>query len=440
MSQPPGSGAGPYGPQGQNPYGQQPGQNPYGQQPPGPQQPSPYGQQPPAPPQPSPYSQQPQTPAYGQQPQTPAYGQQPQTPAYGQQPGGGTAQQPYPPAPTPPAYPTPPSQATPSYGASAPSATPPPASPAQGTPVYGSQTPSSYGSPTPPPSFPSAPTAPQATPPAYGGTPSATQPYGGPQAPTPPGPYAPGQTGQGWSNDPRPPQAYAPVPGAFPPAPPAKKKSRTGLVIGVVAAVLVLLVGGGYLVSQAMKPTAAPTIATSTPGTTTGPSTSATPTTPSASATSSASGYPGFTQSGSTLTGSNFTTSLPTGWTLSTSNGGKNEGEIIDQNNNLLDYFSDFQRNAKDNCAYQASAIASASGVETAQPPVAVTGAMWGSEPAEGVEVTLKRASQTQQEVIGYYCLDHAGVSVLVRSISWLADRTSVQSGAKQLLAAWKWS
>jgi len=212
----------------------------------------------------------------------------------------------------------------------------------------------------------------------------------------------------------------------------------TGLVIGVVAAVLVLLVGGGYLVSQALKkpdavsPIATPTAPASTKATTASASAST-------SATSTASGFPGFTQSGSTLTGSNFTTTLPTGWTLSAKNGGKNEGEIIDQNNNLIDYFSDYQRNATENCAYQAASIASASGVETAQPPVAVNGAVWAGDPATGVEVTLKRATQTQQEVVGYYCVDHGGVSVLVRSISWASDKASVQTGAKQLLASWKW-
>jgi hypothetical protein len=217
-----------------------------------------------------------------------------------------------------------------------------------------------------------------------------------------------------------------------------KKKSRAGLVIGVVAAVLVLLVGGGFLVSQALKkPAAVVPITTPTAPATTKASSS--PPSASASASSSASGYTGFTQSGSTLTGSNFTASLPDGWTLSANNGGKNEGEIIDTNNNLLDYFSDFQRAAVENCAYQAATIASASGVETAQPPVPVEGVMWDGDPATGVEVTLKRSSQTQQEVIGYYCIDHAGVSVLLRSIAWATDRASVQAGAKQLLVGWHW-
>ncbi len=207
-----------------------------------------------------------------------------------------------------------------------------------------------------------------------------------------------------------------------------------------------------------MKQVAAvPSVTTPTAPATTGASTSGTasPTAPTASATTSAStsgvpattasasstdaGYAGFTLSGTTLTGSNFTTSLPAGWELSKANGGKNEGEVIDAKGNLLDYYTGFQRGAAENCAYQAQAIASASGVESAQPAAAVDGVTWGSDKATGVEVLLKRSSQTEQEVVGYYCVDHAGVSVLLRSVAWLSDRASVQTGAKELLAAWKW-
>ncbi len=254
------------------------------------------------------------------------------------------------------------------------------------------------------------------------------------------------------------PSVYGAGPGAFPPAPPARRKTRTGLVIGVVAALVVLLGGGGFFVAQAMRQVAAaPSITTpSAPGTTsastsgvpstaassapasTSASTSGAPST-TASASSTDAGYAGFTLSGTTLTGSNFTTSLPAGWVLSTANGGKNEGEVIDAKGNLLDYYSGFQRGAAENCAFQAQAISSASGVESAEPAVVVNGVTWGSGAATGLEVLLKRSSQTEQEVVGYYCVDHAGNSVLVRSVAWLTDRASVQTGAKELLAAWKW-
>jgi hypothetical protein len=247
----------------------------------------------------------------------------------------------------------------------------------------------------------------------------------------------PGQPAQGWAGDARAPQAYSPAPGAFPPAPP-KKRSRTGLVIGVVAAVFVLLVGGGYLVSQALKkpdavsPIATPTASASTKATTASASAST-------SATSTASGFPGFTRSGSTLTGSNFTTTLPTGWTLSANNGGKNEGEIVDGNGYLVDYYTNYPRKATENCAYQATTIASATTVETAQPAVPVSDATWAGEAATGVEVTYQLKSHTRLEVIAIYCIDHAGVSILVRSLAWASDRASVEAAVKQLLASWKW-
>ena len=202
---------------------------------------------------------------------------------------------------------------------------------------------------------------------------------------------------------------------------------------------LVLLVGGGYLVTQALKspgalgPITTPTAATSTAATSSTVSTST-----QASATSSSSGYPGFSQSGSTLSGSNFTAVLPTGWTVSAHNGGDNEGQIIDENSNLIDYFTDFPRTPADNCSHQASAVAQGSTVETANPPVPVS-AVWAGETASGLEVTLKRTSQTNQEVVGFYCIDHGGVSVAMRTIAWQSNQASVQTGVKQLLASWKW-
>jgi hypothetical protein len=204
--------------------------------------------------------------------------------------------------------------------------------------------------------------------------------------------------------------------------------------------VLVLLVGGGYIASQAlMKPEVAPPIATPT-----APISEATPASTSASAsasaTSTASGYPGFTQSGSTLSGSNFTATLPTGWALSANNGGKNEGEIIDKYGNLVQYYTNYSRKATENCAYQAAAIASATSVETAQPAVPVSDATWAGEAVTGVEVTYKLKSQTRQEVTGLYCIDHAGVSIILRSLAWESDRASVQAAAKQVLASWKWN
>jgi hypothetical protein len=254
----------------------------------------------------------------------------------------------------------------------------------------------------------------------------------------------PGQAAQpGWSgNGPDTPQAYSSSPNGFPPAPPAKK-SRTGLIIGVVAAVLVLLIGGGYLLTNVLNKNVATPIVTPTASATStatkSASTSAAPSTANSSATASTSGYPGFKLSGSTLSGPNFSATMPTGWTLSSGNGGKNEGEIVDASNNIIDYYSDFTRSASANCTYQISSVTSASGIESSDPPVKVDGVTWGTDAATGMKVTIKRTSQTKREVFAFYCLDYNGSGYLVRTIAWEADDASVLTGAKSLLASWKW-
>jgi hypothetical protein len=256
-------------------------------------------------------------------------------------------------------------------------------------------------------------------------------------------PYVPGQAAQpGWSgNGPATPQAYSSAPGGLPPAPP--KKSRTGLIIGVVAAVLVLLIGGGYLLTNVLKNNVGTTTATPSAAATSKASTSASasakPSVSKSSASSSASGYPGFKQTGSTLTGPNFTTTMPAGWTLSSSNGGKNEGEIVDTSNNIIDYYSDFTRSASANCTYQISSVTTASGIESSDPPAKVDGVTWAGSAATGMKVTIKRDTQTKREVFAFYCLDYNGSGYLIRTIAWEADDASVLTGAKSLLAAWKW-
>ncbi|MFJ6215227.1 hypothetical protein ACIQGZ_18120 [Streptomyces sp. NPDC092296] len=147
---------------------------------------------------------------YGQGPQYPQTpGQQPQPNPYGPPPGGG-----YPP---PPQQPQQPQQQQQPYGA--------PAAPPQGAPGYGGGGP--YGQPQQPP---------------YGG-----QPYGGGQPPYGGQPY--GQPPYGQAPYGRPPQGYpqqqppyGPPSGGRPPV--AQPRSRKGLVIGIVAAVVVLGVGG----------------------------------------------------------------------------------------------------------------------------------------------------------------------------------------------------
>lgn len=78
----------------------------------------------------------------------------------------------------------------------------------------------------------------------------------GPYPPMPNGPAAPGYPPAGYAQP-----LYAPAP-PIAPAPPSPPKSRTGLIVGIVAAVVVLLVactGGVLLAIRAQHPTSAAT-------------------------------------------------------------------------------------------------------------------------------------------------------------------------------------
>lgn len=123
--------------------------------------------------------------------------------------------------------------------------TPPPTSPPAPPPNYGPYQPQ-YGQPTSSPPYPAQPTSGQPYAPTsgspYGPQPTSGQPYPYPSQPISGQPYPP----QPVSAQPYPPQpvsGYPAYPGGPVPGPP---KKRTGLVIAaVVAAVAVVLCGGG---------------------------------------------------------------------------------------------------------------------------------------------------------------------------------------------------
>jgi hypothetical protein len=225
----------------------------------------PYPPQGPAPQQQPPYGSQ---PPYGQPPQSP-YGQPQQSP-YGQPP-----QSPY----------RPPQQ--PGYGQQ-----PPPFTPPQGggpRPAPSGQEP--FGFAQQPSNF------------------AAQQPYRAPGQ-AGPSPYGPGAPG--WTS-----------PGGVPPQLP-KKKSRAGLVVGVVAIVLVLIVAGGVamfmnqaknaVVTAASNITKAPTATTTTAGTkaTTGTTTK----------TTTAVGGTDVSCSGSTIDSGVYSATVPSGWQCTSQSGG----------------------------------------------------------------------------------------------------------------------
>lgn len=208
----------------------------------------------------------------------------------------------------------------------------------------------------------------------------------------------------------------------------ATNRGRTWLSVGVVAAVLVLLVGGGYLVSTALFGDAKD----GTSGRSSAP-------VPSVTSTASAKTFEAFTLNGNTLTGDGFIATLPKGWELSSTNGSKNQGELIDGNANFIDYYSNLPNSAATNCDYQAASVATAAGVESSTPPVAVDGVIWAGKATKGVKTTVKRANQKAKEVVGLYCLDDKGLSYMIRTVAWEADDASVTASAKALMAGWTW-
>lgn len=251
---------------------QQPGQGPgqFGPQGPGgPQGPTPYGSSPTPPP---------QTPTYGSSPTPPPQYGAPQPPYPPQQPGYG---------------------AQPGYGQPGPYGAPqPPYTPPQ---QFGAQQPT-YGSPSGGTGQPGYASQPQFTPP--------QQPYGAPQG-QPPNPH--GQA----------PGAWSPAAG-LPPAPP--KKSKTGLIVGVIALVVVLVGGAGLWLALRPKTTTAtgttPSAATTaaTKATTTA-ATKATTAATKATTTSKATTGDA-TCSGSKIESDAYTATVPKGWECSSQSSG----------------------------------------------------------------------------------------------------------------------
>lgn len=230
-----------------------------------------------------------------------------------QQPGSG----PYPPQGVPPQQP--PQQPQSPYGAGPYPGTPPQAPSGQPQQPYGQPQQPQYGqpqppygsSPTPPPqSYGQPPQSPYAGQPPYGQQSShfaAQQPYGAPQGQPGPTPY--GQAAPGWN-----------APGGVPPQLP-KKKSRVGLIVGVVVIVLVLVVGGGLaiLLNQANKALQTVTsVATGLPA-------SATTKAATTAATAKNTGPVGTleaTCTGSTIDSGAFTATVPSGWSCTSVSAG----------------------------------------------------------------------------------------------------------------------
>ena len=261
------------------------------------------------------------------------------------------------------------------------------------------------------------------------------------------GQSTPGQAPYGQASyNQTPQQPYAqgtPTGPSHPTTPPAKKGPNIGLLVG--AGVLALALVAGLIWAFTRKdPTTQTTVAASTPVAPTSASGSAKPSTSTSAskATASASGSgEGFTASGSTLTGKNFTTTLPSGWSLSDKNGSassKNQGQIIDKNKNVISYY---EKVGNQPTGAEAKCKTLIEGIrvtpdDKVTPAPALT---MGGQPAYGAEITVKRAEETRQEVFGYYCTDRPEGTSVVESIAWIDDEASVRTATQKVLSAWKW-
>ena len=230
------------------------------------------------------------------------------------------------------------------------------------------------------------------------------------------GPY-PASSGQ--ATGPYPGQTPSlPGPSASPPGPSAPPRRRTLLL--VVTAVVVLGLLGGVVFMLVSRNSAA------SPGASASPTVTRSPT-PGR----------GWQLSGTTLTGTSMTATVPSGWSLSKDNGASNDGEIIDDHKNLITYRS-FVSHAPDAACRGLAESVRGSQNEEVKPLPAVS---WDGRPTVGYEITLKRPSLPEREAFTFYCIENrAGGSTMLLSVAWERDAAAVRRSLSELMGSWKWT
>ena len=252
-----------------------------------------------------------------------------------------------------------------------------------------------------------------------------------------PGPYVPGPYGQ----------APAPQQGGVqawsPPAPSAQGTQPSPspwLAIVAVGLGLTLIFAASFLAGRLTAPTA-----TTVASTNSAPSAVATTTSAPASGTGTPvpnTGTPtkGFTYNGSTLTGPNFTATLPSGWMVSETNGKNNDGEAVGPPGRIY-YYAGGTLPAATICSNIVTTLRAA----PSDPVTDVTGVRWGALNAVAKDIVTKNkddAGTVTNEPIVYdvYCVDlPTGASSLLLSASTPAEHAATKAAAEQFLAAWTW-
>jgi len=291
--------------------------------------------------------------------------QQPQQPPYGGGPYPGAAPQPpYGSSPTPPQ--------APGYGQQPPGYGQQPPGYGQQTPGYGQQAPNFAGQ----------------------------RPYGAPQ--TPPGPSPYGQAAPGWT-----------TPGGVPPQLP-RKKSRAGLVVGVIAIVLVLVVAGGtalYLNNAKGAGTTA-----------TGSSVSKAPTATASKARASSTSTAALTVtcSGTAIDSSAYSAKVPTGWScLKVSTGVM----LIDAKHDTVIEQDEYKADATGVCSARAN-----DGTNTKLPDT-----QWGGEAATTTYLDTGSVKVHQR------CIAISGRVFTIEAIPVGGTYEDVVAGVDALTSSWTW-
>jgi hypothetical protein len=189
--------------------------------------------------------------------------------------------------------------------------------------------------------------------------------------------------------------------------------------------------GGTFILGRATAPGAI------TPGATT--------TVPSVTAVRTGSGPPslptagaptkGFTFSGLSLSGRNFTATLPTGWVVSADNGNSNDGSAEGATGQIA-YWAGSQVPAASLCPNViASVVAAPTDVSTD-----VTGVRWGGLVTVAKSVVTKSLDTGEPVAYTVYCVNlPTGATSLLTSWSTPAQLSAHRAVVEPFLAGWAW-
>ena len=249
------------------------------------------------------------------------------------------------------------------------------------------------------------------------------------------GPYVPpGTPGQA----PWPPQGMAPAWSSPPPAPtapqPQPRSPRGWLAAVAIVAGLAVIFGATFFLGRATAPAALTPVASGSV-----PSAVAT-TVPTGSASVSllpTSGAPtkGFTFNGPSLSGRNFTATLPTGWLVSANNGDSNDGAAEGASGRIA-YWAGSPVPAATLCS---NAIASISAAPT-DVATEVVGVRWGGLAAVAKSVVTKSLDTGDPTAYTVYCVDlPSGATSLLMAWSTPAKLNVHRAVVEPFLAGWVW-